>query len=80
VALCLRQSQTAGSNRPGGKGSGYKRHGVGQRNFSGKRRGKVRAPSQRGGRGGGSTGRAAGNGGGQKAAGLIRPMVGKNRF
>jgi hypothetical protein len=79
VALCLQQSQKAGSNRPGGKGSGFKKYGGGQRNFSGKR-GKARAPSQRSGRGGGSTGRATGNGGGQKAAGLIRPMVGKNRF
>lgn len=78
VAICLQQSQTAGTRKPGAKGSSQKGHGNGQRSFSGKQRARRRGPSQKGGRSNDSVGRAGSNG--KKGAGLVRPMAGRNRF
>jgi hypothetical protein len=74
----MQQTQTAGPQRSGGKGSNQKAYGGGQRGFSGKSRGRRRAPSQKSGRSGDFTGRATSNG--KKGAGLVRPMAGRNRY
>lgn len=79
MALCIQQSEASGPSRRAGKGSSNKGYLSGQRKFSGKRKGKGRVTSQRSGRGGSPTGRAASNGG-RKGAGLVRPMTGKNRY